>query len=56
MQSREPAVNRLNIDGTLYPITGHWCRRCGLPLTPITDTQQEHPLCETEGAANEEQH
>lgn len=32
-------------EGHEWPITGHWCAACGLPLTP-TSGSPVHPLCE----------
>ena len=31
--------------GHQWPITGHWCDTCGLPLIPVGGSPR-HPLCE----------
>lgn len=37
-------------EGHKWPITGHWCAACGLPLIP-TDGFSIHPGCEV-GSVN----
>lgn len=36
-------------EGHEWPITGHWCTACGLPLIP-TDDSTIHPGCEVGNA------
>lgn len=31
--------------GHTWPITGHWCEACGLPLIPVNGNTT-HPCCE----------
>lgn len=35
-------------EGHAWPITGHICDRCGLPLIPTVTTPTAHPMCEPE--------
>lgn len=36
-----------DMDGHKWPITGHTCTTCGMPLIPC-DNQTTHPTCEPE--------
>lgn len=38
-------VRRVEIDGALWPVTGHWCSVCGLPLWRV-DGSTTHPTCD----------
>lgn len=38
------SVKRVTIDGALWPVTGHWCQVCGLPLWRV-DGSTTHPAC-----------
>lgn len=35
-------------EGHHWPVTGHWCDACGMPLTPYIEDQTVHPNCEDE--------
>ena len=33
-------------DGHNWPITGHWCETCGMPLHPALTNEGTHPNCQ----------
>lgn len=37
-------AKRITIDGASWPVTGHWCQVCGLPLWRV-DGSTTHPTC-----------
>lgn len=36
----------LDADGHRWPVTGLWCRGCGMPLNPVHRFEMTHPGCD----------
>lgn len=36
-------------DGHNWPITGHYCHTCGMPMHPVNLPYGTHPTCDERG-------